>query len=90
MSQGLPLIVTDAGGSPEIIEHDTTGLLIPMVPQGKYSVPNISSLTEAMRELLDNPEKANRLSERAYEKTKNTLSSRYMAEQYCTLISKCK
>jgi glycosyltransferase involved in cell wall biosynthesis len=45
MVHGTPIIATDAGGVPEIIEHDLNGLLIP--PE------NGPALAEAMRRLIE-------------------------------------
>jgi glycosyltransferase involved in cell wall biosynthesis len=43
-----PVIACDAGGAPEVIAHNETGLLIPPPPE------NITSLADAIFTLLDN------------------------------------
>jgi glycosyltransferase involved in cell wall biosynthesis len=54
-----PVIACEAGGAPEIIEHDETGLLVR--PQ------NVPDLTQAILTLLDNPAHAARMGRRARE-----------------------
>ncbi len=47
---GLPVIASNVGGLPEVIEHEKTGLLVP--------AENPDALADAMRALLSNPERA--------------------------------
>lgn len=47
---GLPIIASNVGGLPEVIEHEKTGLLVP--------AENPDALADAMRTLLSNPERA--------------------------------
>jgi glycosyltransferase involved in cell wall biosynthesis len=54
-----PVIACEAGGAPEIIEHEETGLLVR--PQ------NVPDLTQAILTLLDNPAEAKRMGRRARE-----------------------
>ncbi len=54
---GCPVVATQAGGIPELVEHDKTGLLVP--------VQNVEALAHALLELIDQPEKRQRLSENA-------------------------
>lgn len=54
-----PVIACEAGGAPEIIEHEETGLLVR--PQ------NVPDLTQAILTLLDNPLHAVRMGRRARE-----------------------
>ncbi len=53
MMASKPVVATNAGGIPEIIEHEKTGLLVP--PR------NARALAEAIVDLLTHPEKAERL-----------------------------
>ena len=53
-----PVIACDAGGAPEIITHNETGLLIP--PPSALRLPP-SALASALFTLLDNPDYAQRL-----------------------------
>lgn len=47
MSMGLPVIATRVGGTPEIVSHMETGLLVPM--------GDVNALANAMRLALDDP-----------------------------------
>jgi glycosyltransferase involved in cell wall biosynthesis len=53
MAEGLPVIASDGGGVREIIENGETGLLTPM--------KDADALAAAIRSLLDDPARANRL-----------------------------
>jgi glycosyltransferase involved in cell wall biosynthesis len=53
MMLARPVVGTTAGGIPEIIEHEKTGLLVP--PR------NARALAEAILDLLSNPDKSKRL-----------------------------
>jgi L-malate glycosyltransferase len=50
MAAGLPVVATDVGGNPEIVDNGTTGLLVP--PR------DANALAKAMLQLLAAPEKA--------------------------------
>lgn len=50
MMVGKPVVGTDVGGIPEIIEHGKTGLMVPC--------ENHIALAEAVLDILNNPEKA--------------------------------
>ncbi|MGH1366131.1 MAG: glycosyltransferase family 4 protein [Calditrichia bacterium] len=54
MVSGLPVVVSSVGGVPSMIEDNVTGLLV--------EPSNVDSLTEALKSLLDNPEKRQALS----------------------------
>ncbi|MEN8243862.1 MAG: glycosyltransferase family 4 protein, partial [Thermodesulfobacteriota bacterium] len=56
-SVGLPVIATRTGGIPEIVDHDTTGILVP--PRDSRS------LAEAICELADDAPRRRRLGEAA-------------------------
>ena len=60
MALGLPIISTNAGGLPYLIENGVDGLLIP--------VKDVNNLAEAIISLLKNPEKAIEMSKNAREK----------------------
>jgi glycogen(starch) synthase len=57
MARGRPLIVSDAGGLPEIVEHGVSGLV---VPRG-----SVDALADAIAELWGDPDKARRLGQAA-------------------------
>jgi len=73
---GKPVIACDAGGAPEIIEHNDTGLLIPP-PQSAIRNPksaiedepasNITPLADAIFTLLDNRDGSTAMGERGRE-----------------------
>jgi glycosyltransferase involved in cell wall biosynthesis len=59
MMRGLPVIASAAGGIPDLVTHERTGLL---VPPG-----DAKALAEGMMRLTDNPRDANRLARAARE-----------------------
>lgn len=63
MSAGIPVIASDGGGIPELIEHGKTGLLVTM--------GNARDLAEKMNEIVHYPGKIKILGDSAYEKIKN-------------------
>lgn len=62
---GKPVIATNAGGAPEIITHNETGLLIPS-PHSPLPTPH-SALADALFTLLDDRSLAAKLGRRARE-----------------------
>lgn len=60
MALGLPIVSTDAGGLPNLMENGVDGLLIPVNDENK--------MAEAIITLLNNPEKAVELAKNAREK----------------------
>lgn len=54
-ANGLPVVAADAGGVPEVVRHEATGLLVPF--------GDLDRLTQSIGALLDDPEKARRLGE---------------------------
>ena len=60
MALGLPIISTNAGGLPYLIENGADGLLIPVKDERK--------MAEAIITLLNNPSKATEISINAREK----------------------
>lgn len=70
---GIPMIATDAGGTPEIIEHDCCGILVP--PQDPRAV------AAAIADLLRNEEKAKTLADEAKKKVRGAFAlGRYIKE----------
>lgn len=74
MAMGKPVVATDVGGIPELIESGTDGLLVP--------AKNGEALAEALRSLLKDPEKAGALGRSGQEKIRNHFSLDRMVEQY--------
>jgi glycosyltransferase involved in cell wall biosynthesis len=57
MAAGVPVVGTRVGGIPEMISHESTGLLVPVNDPEKLAV--------AIRYLLDHPEERNRMGKAA-------------------------
>jgi len=57
MMAGTPVIATAAGGPAEIVDHESTGLLI--------APDDVRSLIVAVRRVIDEPEKAREMAEKA-------------------------
>jgi len=66
MAAGVPVIAAAVGGNPEIIEHDVSGLLVP--------VRDSASLAAAMGRLLDDPLLAARFGEAGRERVAEMFS----------------
>jgi len=62
LASGLPVVSTDVGGVPYIVEHEDTGLL---VPPG-----DAQAMAVAVRRLLEDPELAQTLARRGLEQVK--------------------
>ena len=67
MNYGLPVIASDIGGIPEIVEHNRTGLL--------FDPGNPQALATAIQQLASSPKLALQLAEAAFEKLKLQYSS---------------
>ena len=77
LASGLPVIGTDSGGTPEILDRGETGLLC--APQ------SFASLAEAMRRLLDDPELTQVLRRRARAKAEREYDMRKVFARIETL-----
>lgn len=72
---GLPVIASRVGGIPEIIRHKETGLLVP--PENPHS------LALALRQMLDHPEDARKMSEKLKSRTTELFAKeRMLAETF--------
>lgn len=60
MMAGLPVVATNVGGVPELVEDGVTGILIPRNDPG--------AMTHALQRLIDNPELRRRMGEAGREK----------------------
>ena len=78
MACGTPVVATTVGGTPEIITHNKTGLLVPPKNQKK--------LARAILRILDDRTFARRLSKNAYEKTKNKYSLETVSAKFIQII----
>ncbi|OMP66619.1 glycosyltransferase family 4 protein [Domibacillus epiphyticus] len=74
MGSGSPLIACAVGGLKEIVEHGVDGLLV--------EEKNVEQLSEAMIDLLDNPEKGAQFAAAARKKIEDEYSHLAAAEKY--------
>ena len=77
MAAGLPVVATNVGGIPALIDHEVNGLL---VPSG-----DAHALAEALRVLLDQPDMARRLGEAAHQSIGARFGASYMVRAIETL-----
>ncbi len=70
---GKPVVATEVGGIPDVVDHGHTGLLVP--PRDS------DALAEAVISLLQNREVRRRMGQRALKKTQNELSWTTIAQQ---------
>lgn len=75
---GLPVVATRVGGIPELIEDGITGTLVPP--------DNVTELEHAIRDLLTDTAKADRLAQAWHETVTKKWSWRRMCEQYLELV----
>ena len=73
MASGLPIVATDSGGTPGIVQHEINGLLVP--PEDPRS------LGEALTRLIGEPDLAAALADRA----RRDAVTRYSHETQCRL-----
>ena len=62
MALGLPVISTDVGGMPYLIEDGKDGILVPQ--------NDVSAMAAAIEDLLQNPEECRQIARAAYEKVR--------------------
>ena len=74
MASQKPIVATNVGAIPKVIEHGHSGLLV--------QPGDAKELAKAIMDLLANPQKAHRLAEQARDKVKQQFSSERMAEKY--------
>ncbi|MBI4341153.1 MAG: GT4 family glycosyltransferase PelF [Candidatus Omnitrophica bacterium] len=77
MAMGKPVIATDVGGNPELVEPQRTGLLVP--------VGNPEALAEAMVQLLRDPPRATQLGEAGRQRVEEYFSAERMVAQTISL-----
>lgn len=73
MASGLPVIASDVGGNPEIVEDGVSGLLVP--------ARDAEALARAMTRLIEDPALANRLAVRGAERVRSDFSIERMLER---------
>ena len=80
MGMGLPVVCTNCpiGGAGEVIKNKENGILVP--------TNDVKALTEAMLELLDNPDLRNKIRKNACE-VRNTYSTTKIIEKWVEVVS---
>ncbi|MBD3156893.1 glycosyltransferase [Candidatus Peregrinibacteria bacterium] len=73
----VPVVASNVGGIPEIIDHEKTGLLIP--PE------NPRKLAESILTIVNDTLKRDQYSENAYKKIKDTFDAKIMAKKTANL-----
>jgi glycosyltransferase involved in cell wall biosynthesis len=66
MASAVPVIATNVGGNPEVVQDGRTGLLVP--------ARDAAALAQAMIQILQSPDLARRFGEAGYEKVKSDFS----------------
>ncbi len=74
MSYGIPVVVTNRGGSPEIVEDQKSGVVVPSGDE--------DALAKALQALLDDEDKASRMAGEAQQRVEQTFSFDQMMSQY--------
>lgn len=78
MQAGKPVITTDVGGNPELVEHGRTGLLIDKA--------NEEQLADALFLLIGDPKKCLKMGKQGYHKITKSFSATRMLDQYDRLF----
>ncbi len=77
MATGLPIVASRVGGNPELVQDGETGLL--------FESNSVEALAQALQTLLDDPQKAQALGNRALQRAREAFSLEKMVENYETL-----
>jgi glycosyltransferase involved in cell wall biosynthesis len=77
MAAGLPVIATAVGGVPELVESGQQGLIVP--PE------DLAALTQAMRNLQEDPWKRSRMAASAQERAEKEFGVTRMAQGYSSV-----
>lgn len=76
----LPVVATDVSGSQDLVEHETSGLLVP--------VGDIAALSLAIIKMFSDPQRAAEMGKRGYESIKAKCDITTVALQYKNLYTK--
>lgn len=76
----LPIISTNSGGVPEIIEHEKNGLLVPPA--------NSNALSNAIKKLLASPDLNKKIIQAGYQIVKEKFHAKIMAEKTSAVYDK--
>ncbi|MFW5721198.1 MAG: glycosyltransferase, partial [Bacteroidota bacterium] len=77
MAAGLPVIATNAGGTPELVKDGLSGFLVPAFDE--------NLVAEKILYLINNPDKAREMGKRGRERIKNEFSIASFTSNYLTL-----
>jgi glycosyltransferase involved in cell wall biosynthesis len=77
---GLPVVATDVSGNQDLIQNNISGLLVP--------VSDIDSLSEALIQMMNDPEKAIEMGKKGYESLKQKCNITGVAQKYKDLYTK--
>jgi len=79
MAQGKPVVATAVGGTPELVVHGETGLLV--------QPGDVEALTAALAQLLADPEQARRMGEAGRERVQREFGAAAMARRILELYA---
>ncbi len=74
MACKLPVIGSNIGGIPDIVEDGVTGLLVPQ--------KNVSELSKSINKIIENPDISERIAEKGYKMVKSNFSWERIAKDY--------
>lgn len=80
MAAGRPVIATKIGGVPEIVEHQKTGLLVP--------IENITDLAEAILWMVQHPESAHKMGLEGLEVVRKDFSVEKMQQEILSIYDR--
>jgi starch synthase len=88
MTAGVPVIATDTGGLPEVVQHGETGLLVPVYPNdtGMHRI-DVNKLTEAQLLLLKDGQAARLMGEAGKRRSLREFSREQMVENVMAVYS---
>jgi glycosyltransferase involved in cell wall biosynthesis len=84
MASGVPVLASDTGGVPELVENGVTGMLVPRL--------DVAALTQAMRRLLSDMHRLRQMGQAARRRAEHLLTWDRSAERlervYLDLVNK--
>ncbi len=79
MAKGLPVVATDVGGTPDVVDHERTGLLVPA------SDPD--SLADALLELLQDKDRRREMGDESRRKIEKAYTLNVMGDKYADIYN---
>jgi glycosyltransferase involved in cell wall biosynthesis len=80
MAQGKPIVATNGGGMPEVIDHGVTGLLVPMGDD--------AAMADAIETFLADPATARRFGRKGWERVRDRFTSHIVAQNVQDIYDK--